>query len=272
MQRVVASDQYLLKFGVLILDKTSPWITFVFITGVCFCQMWIDIWHFSRRNQFMQPTQVYWNFQKAHTVRYRGKKSNHQTSKHESAFSIFSLTVQMAKAGVDLNFEKECRHNWLFCALPIITAFALLVISFAFDVKEYTQNIYFVFFQRSMLHASAMSPIILLRNLYERFVLINYHLRYYFKLSLYYWSLESDFLRKLWHALNRNQFLNGDHVPKNSGKIDSIDFIKFVGHQHSALVEILDRINFCYAFHVFVLIDMMNVKLFYNWRFTMTLS
>lgn len=38
--------------------------------------------------------------------------------------------------------------------------------------------------------------------------------------------------------------------------MDSTAFIKFIGHQHSSLVETTDHISFCYAFLVFCCVDL----------------
>lgn len=84
----------------------------------------------------------------------------------------------MANLGMHFNYEKKYQRNWLYCTLPIIIAFALLLISFAADI-DYTYNDYTVFIQRSMIHVSSITFIILLHSLYERFALINSHLRYY---------------------------------------------------------------------------------------------
>lgn len=54
----------------------------------------------------------------------------------------------------------------------------------------------------------------------------------------------------------RNCFLVGDvsKMPASIRKRDLIDTVKLVGRQHSFLTGIVDQLNFCYSFQVFVFI------------------
>lgn len=84
----------------------------------------------------------------------------------------------MARAGFHLNDKQKYRRNGLYCTLPIIAAFVIMLISICTDTHYGTENPFFVFFQRSVIHACWMSFIILLRSFYERLAMINSHLRY----------------------------------------------------------------------------------------------
>lgn len=84
----------------------------------------------------------------------------------------------MAKLGIHFSYEKTYQRNCLYCTLPIVAAFVIMMISITTDTNNYIYNDSIVFIQRSTSHISAMSFIILLHSLYKRFAVVNAHLRY----------------------------------------------------------------------------------------------
>lgn len=91
--------------------------------------------------------------------------------------SNFFCFMQMAHVGIHFNYEKTYQRNCLYCTGPMVTAFAIMLISTTTDVNNYIYNDSIVFIQRSMSHISAMSFLILLHGLYERFDFVNSYLR-----------------------------------------------------------------------------------------------
>lgn len=108
-------------------------------------------------------------------------------------FLLFSIYILSLKNWFSIKFIEEfflftntyrrrkSRCNWLYCTLPVIAAFAIMLISIATDVNNIDQNINLAFHQRSILHVSSISFIVLLHSLSERLTMVNSHLRYYWK-------------------------------------------------------------------------------------------
>lgn len=52
--------------------------------------------------------------------------------------------------------------------------------------------------------------------------------------------------------INRNRLMSRNifHASTNIWRINSNEWIKFIGRQHSFLTKIMDQLNFCYSFQV----------------------
>lgn len=81
----------------------------------------------------------------------------------------------MSDAGLKFNYKKKFKFVLICCAV-------LLIPCFPFDEINAVSPIYFFYFvfcQRALSHIHLVSFIVLLNNLYERYVVLNQHLRYY---------------------------------------------------------------------------------------------
>lgn len=152
-----------------------------------------------------------------------------------------------------INYKQKYQWNWIYYTVPISAVFISTLVTIATGCNHlpYTMNST-VFIQRTMAYTNSMSLIIFLHCIYERFSLVNYYLRYNWT-----FRLNSNIQGFVWKryfssafAGNRNQFLETNILANRNGRKDLIEITKFIGRQHSYLIDVLDRINFCYTFQV----------------------
>lgn len=95
----------------------------------------------------------------------------------------------MTDVGLQFNYKQQFKFILICCT-------ALMIPSFPFDeikTNSPAYFMYFVFSQRALSHIHLISFIILLKNLYERYAVLNRHLRYsYINLPIQF-KLQSSF-------------------------------------------------------------------------------
>lgn len=159
---------------------------------------------------------------------------------------------------MQFDYKKEYQRTWIYYIVGSLVGILLLTTTYmfydffdtftTFDLVHFYASYIFQFFE---LFAVSISYIILLENLHRRFVAQNSILRF----SL---ILTRDWIRvqhsiNLTLSWNRNRFMIG-HTMKlsiTSHKDESVKTIKFIGRQHSFLIDIMDNVNSCYSFQVF---------------------
>lgn len=176
--------------------------------------------------------------------------------------------------GVNLNYKKEHRISWICCTTIFILSLSILISSFInySDYEESYAILNLIEFCGSGLlqNVTVAAPIIayitLLRNLHKRFAILNELFRFLnvlFHKKMWEFGMKNQF-GCFFYVLIRNQFCNGDTLKFSISirKEDSIDFIKFIGRQHSYLIAIMDLINFCYSIQVIKINFIINVIIF----------
>lgn len=156
----------------------------------------------------------------------------------------------MAHLGMQINYKKKYRRNWIYCTLPIISVIILTLLAFATGYNQFSYINCIVFVQRAMLHTSLVSFIILLHCVYERFALVNSYLRYKSYIPSVLKLLKITIFSSLF-VENRNQIREPKRLSVGIEKRNLIGIAKFIGRQHCFLTDIVEQINFFYAFQVF---------------------
>lgn len=172
--------------------------------------------------------------------------------------------MQMESFGVKFDYKQERRCIIWFYAVKSMVAILLciptLIIYTSF--RENYSPLMLIshlgphIFEYIIMSNISTTYLTLIRCLRQRFITLNSLLRWLWLLflsiySMLLFSFNTNFLVvffPIFFSMKRKKFSaeNMSHV--SSG--ESVEFIKFIGQQHSFLTDIMDLINICYSFQV----------------------
>lgn len=161
--------------------------------------------------------------------------------------------------GVRFNYGKDYLRAWFYCVGILVSNLVLIIASFFgysslrgnYSMLEVKLQFGSYLIGNSISTLAAISFIVLLCKLHERFIELNSLLRYRFSFILVQiicivFRCSSVFIRTRNHFLNENMLKMSAIIRKE----DSISTIKFIGRLHSSLTNTVDQLNFCYSYQV----------------------